>query len=208
MVAVDAANGVGVDDGEGTRVELVLVARSSEAGVLGVAGGGRGAEAASHDLGNGKETDLLHERLEDADGRGVGVEDHVDLEALVFTAEEGLLVLVLAHVAEGVRLLAADGQGDPDVVEDLGLRRRPLGAGGCRVITWKRTVGGCALAAAGEVDLRQRYRVPGVVVHDLGRGAGGEDGLELHEEVCVLAKEVLDELQHLRAREDFLGVHV
>ena len=45
---------------------------------------------------------------------------------LVLAAEKGLLILVLAHVAKGVGLLASDGQGHPNIVEDVGLLRRAL----------------------------------------------------------------------------------
>ena len=45
-------------------------------------------------------------------------------------------------------------------------------------------------------------------MHDLRRRAGGQDGLEFHEKVGVLAEEVLNELKHFGAGEDFLRVHV
>jgi hypothetical protein len=56
--------------------------------------------------------------------------------------------------------------------------------------------------------LREGDRVPGVVVNDVNGSRSRQDGLELHEELVVLAEKVLDELQHLGPAEDLLRVHV
>jgi hypothetical protein len=67
--------------------------------------------------------------------------------------------LVLAHVAEGVRLLASDREGHPDVVENVNLKGGALGAGRVGVVSGESAVRGGALAAAGEVNLRRAKRV-------------------------------------------------
>jgi hypothetical protein len=112
------------------------------------------------------------------------------------------------HVAEGVRLLASDGEGYPYVVEDVNLERSALRAGRAGVVAGESAVRRGALAATGKVNLREGDRVPGVVMNNLDGSRGRQDGLELHEELVVPAEEVLDELQHLRPTKDFLRVHV
>ena len=87
MVTINAADGVGMDNGEGTGVVLVLIPGPTDAGVFWKVRGRR-AKVLRHDLGGGEERNLLHERLQDTDGGCVGVQDHVDLESLARTEEE------------------------------------------------------------------------------------------------------------------------
>ena len=57
----------------------------------------------------------------------------------------------------------------------------------------------------GIFNLHEGGGVPGVVMNNLDE-RGRHDGLELHEEMAVLAKEVLFVLQHLLPAKDFLRV--
>mmetsp|Transcript_5488 Transcript_5488/g.10997 ORF Transcript_5488/g.10997 Transcript_5488/m.10997 type:complete len:386 (-) Transcript_5488:922-2079(-) len=207
VVAVDPRDGVHVRSRESALVKLVLVTVASCSGVLGgrvlAVGKIRGKKL----LGR-KDVDLVHEGLQNLEGALVRVNYHVNLESLVLASEQGLLVLILAHVAEGVGLLASDREGNPNVVEDVRLKGGTFGARGVRVVPRKGAVRRGALAAAREVYLGERDRVPRVVVNNLDGSRGGEDRLELHEKLVMLAEKILNELEHFRSAENLLGVHV
>ncbi len=61
--------------------------------------------------------DFLLQGLQDADRAHVGVDHHVDFEALVFAFEERFFVLVLAHVFERVALLRPNRNADPLITQ-------------------------------------------------------------------------------------------
>mmetsp|Transcript_17792 Transcript_17792/g.50923 ORF Transcript_17792/g.50923 Transcript_17792/m.50923 type:complete len:310 (-) Transcript_17792:1776-2705(-) len=212
-ITVDPNDCVPVDDSQGALVEGVLEllpgetrARSSGTVLLLCCG----EEFWSDQFLVVELSNLLGDRLKTEQRGGIAVDAHVNLEALVFDAEKKLLVLILSHMTEGVGLLRSDGEGNPNVVQDLLLHHAALAAGRGRVVPGKSSIAGTAPAAATEVNLRQRHGVPGIVAKGAtGNASIGQNALELFEELNVaLTEQGFDESQHFAAGEDLLRIHI
>ena len=172
-ITVNSNDGVPVDSTQSTPVERVLEFLASKSrSISTILLLCRGEEFRGDQFLGIELSNLLGNRFKTEEGSGVTVNAHINLEALIFDAEKKLLVLILSHVAEGVGLLGTDGEGYPNIIQDLLLHYAALAAGRSGIVPRKCTVAGTAPAAATEVNLRQRDGVPGIVAEGATRNAG------------------------------------
>mmetsp|Transcript_21944 Transcript_21944/g.48177 ORF Transcript_21944/g.48177 Transcript_21944/m.48177 type:complete len:231 (-) Transcript_21944:1121-1813(-) len=175
---------------------------------------------------------LVHQRLQHLEAGLVGLDDHVELEAVVLAAEEALLVLVLAHLLEGV-VLAAAGDVHPGVVQHVVAEGRAVRADHLRVVLRQQPVARPAPLAHGQVQLRDGPRVEllprrdhllhllhvldgelavlatgGLAQVDVHRLAPREELVEPVDQVGAAAQNVMHQALELMLVDDFLVVDV
>lgn len=84
--------------------------------------------------------DLFCNRFQTAKSNSIAIDDHIDLESLVFVTEKHFLVLIASYVAECVTLLATDREGHQNIVKHLAFFLGTVTVGRVGVITRERTI--------------------------------------------------------------------